>query len=103
MSPAAVQSLEDFRQGVGVAVTVNSGFRSPKHQEDVCTSLSATPSVARVLAPTSRHMFGDAFDLPLVFYTHSDEELACRTASSLADPRVAPILTSIRTLRMRPA
>jgi hypothetical protein len=78
MAPSAVTSLEKFREEVGVAVSVNSGFRSPKHQEAVCKGLCGNPlGCPGTCANNSRHMFGDAFDLPLEFYTAQDETRAC--------------------------
>jgi hypothetical protein len=78
MLPAAVDSLERFREALNTAVSVISGFRSPKHQEDVCNSLCGNPlGCPGTCANNSRHMFGDAFDLPLEFYTTHDEQLAC--------------------------
>jgi hypothetical protein len=78
MEPAAVASLDKFRDAVNVSVAVNSGFRSPKHQEDVCRSLCGDPlGCSGTCANNSRHMFGDAFDLPLAFYTTKDEQRAC--------------------------
>jgi hypothetical protein len=78
MSPAAVVSLEKFREAVGVGVSVNSGFRSPLHQEAVCKGLCGNPlGCPGTCANNSRHMWGDAFDLPLEFYTAHDQDLAC--------------------------
>jgi hypothetical protein len=85
MEPAAVQSLEEFRETLDTPVSVISGFRSPKHQEDVCNSLCGDPlGCAGTCANNSRHMFGDAFDLPLEFYTSSDEQLACKVGFKFA-------------------
>lgn len=78
MAPSAVASLQKFRELVGGPVSVNSGFRSPKHQEDVCRSLCGDPlGCPGTCANNSRHMWGDAFDLPLEFYTAQDEQRAC--------------------------
>jgi hypothetical protein len=78
MTPSAVEALEKFREAVGVAVSVNSGFRSPLHQEAVCKGLCGNPlGCPGTCANNSRHMWGDAFDLPLEFYTAHDEDLAC--------------------------
>ncbi|HEY1959402.1 MAG TPA: hypothetical protein VGH28_27515 [Polyangiaceae bacterium] len=77
-TPAAVESLEKFRETLNTPVDVISGFRSPKHQEDVCQSLCGNPlGCSGTCANNSRHMFGDAFDLPLEFYTKADEQIAC--------------------------
>ena len=85
MEPAAVAALDKFRDAVGIPVSVNSGFRSPKHQEDVCTSLCGDPlGCPGTCANNSRHMFGDAFDLPLDFYTTPDEQRACDSGFKFA-------------------
>jgi hypothetical protein len=79
LSPAAVQSLEAFRESVGGPVTVNSGYRSPKHQEDVCNSLCGNPyGCPGTCSNNSRHMWGDAFDLPTTFYSSYYTNLACQ-------------------------
>ena len=39
VNPNAVAALEKFRVSAGKPVIINSGFRSPKHQEDVCEDL----------------------------------------------------------------
>ena len=83
--PQAVASLERFRSAVGVAVSVISGFRSPRHQEDTCNSLCGNPlGCPGTCANNSRHMWGDAFDLPLAFYTSHDEDLACNAGFKFA-------------------
>jgi hypothetical protein len=83
--PEAVASLERFRESVGQAVTVNSGFRSPRHQEDTCRSVCGDPNgCPGTCANASRHMWGDAFDLPLAFYTNADEHLACNSGFKFA-------------------
>jgi hypothetical protein len=85
VTPSAVAALEEFRQEVNTAVSVISGFRSPKHQEDVCNSLCGNPlGCPGTCANNSRHMFGDAFDLPLQFYTATDETLACNAGFKFA-------------------
>lgn len=79
LSPAAVASLQAFRMSVGKAVTINSGFRGPKHQESVCQSLCGNPlGCPGTCANNSRHMWGDAFDLPMTFYSTYDTNLACQ-------------------------
>ena len=78
LSPAAVTALEAFRDLVGQPVSVNSGYRSPRHQESVCQQLCGDPlGCAGTCANSSRHMWGDAFDLPLAFYSAVDEDRAC--------------------------
>ncbi|MFO0761392.1 MAG: GH25 family lysozyme [Byssovorax sp.] len=78
MRPEAVASLEAFRVATGGPVSVVSGFRSPKHQEDVCNDLCGNPlGCPGTCANNSRHMWGDAFDLPLNFYSQYYSDLAC--------------------------
>ncbi len=85
LSPSAVLSLEKFREAVGVSVSINSGFRSPLHQEAVCKGLCGNPlGCPGTCANSSRHMWGDAFDLPLEFYTARDEDLACSSGFKFA-------------------
>ncbi len=85
LAPSAVASLEKFRDSVGVSVGVNSGFRSPLHQEAVCKSLCGDPlGCPGTCANSSRHMWGDAFDLPLAFYTAHDEDVACTSGFKFA-------------------
>ena len=78
VNPDAVESLQKFRDAVGVPVSVNSGFRSPKHQEATCISICGNPlGCAGTCANNSRHMWGDAFDLPMTFSSTKDTNLAC--------------------------
>lgn len=85
LAPAAVASLEDFRQDVGGPVSINSGFRSPKHQEDVCVSICGDPyGCPGLCSNNSRHMWGDAFDLPLAFYSSYYTNLACEDGFKFA-------------------
>ena len=78
LNPDAVKSLQAFRDSVGEAVTINSGFRGPKHQEDVCDSLCGNPlGCSGTCANNSRHMWGDAFDLPESFYSSKYTNMAC--------------------------
>jgi lysozyme len=79
ISPAAVASLEKFRISVGGPVSVNSGYRGPKHQESVCNGLCGNPyGCPGTCSNNSRHMWGDAFDLPTQFYNTTDTNLACQ-------------------------
>ncbi|MFT3771468.1 MAG: GH25 family lysozyme [Minicystis sp.] len=78
VSPAAVAALEAFRVAVGGPVSVNSGYRGPKHQESVCESLCGDPlGCSGTCANNSRHMWGDGFDLPMSFYSSKYTKLAC--------------------------
>jgi lysozyme len=78
LRPEAVDALEGFRVASGGPVSVISGFRGPKHQEDVCEELCGNPyGCPGTCANNSRHMWGDAFDLPLDFYSNDYTDLAC--------------------------
>jgi lysozyme len=78
VNPAAVTSLQAFRAAVGGPVSVNSGFRGPKHQESVCQGLCGNPlGCPGTCANNSRHMWGDAYDLPTTFYSSYYTNLAC--------------------------
>lgn len=78
VNPAAVAALEKFRQSAGKPVIINSGFRSPKHQENVCDDLCGNPlGCSGTCANSSRHLWGDAFDLPTTFYTQTYSNMAC--------------------------
>lgn len=78
MNPVAVASLEAFRVDAGKPVSINSGFRGPKHQEAVCKSLCGNPyGCPGTCSNNSRHMWGDAFDLPLAFYSNTYTDIAC--------------------------
>jgi GH25 family lysozyme M1 (1,4-beta-N-acetylmuramidase) len=78
LNPKTVASLEAFRVSAGVSVSVNSGFRGPKHQESVCIGICGDPlGCSGTCSNSSRHMWGDAVDLPLDFYTSTYSNLAC--------------------------
>ena len=78
VTPAAVAALESFRLKAAKAMTINSGFRGPKHQESVCKSLCGDPlGCAGTCSNNSRHMWGDAFDLPTTFYSSTYTAEAC--------------------------
>lgn len=78
LNPTTVASLEAFRVGAGVSVSVNSGFRGPKHQESVCIGICGDPlGCSGTCSNSSRHMWGDAIDLPLDFYSPQYSKLAC--------------------------
>ena len=77
----AIAALQKFHDLAGGQMKLNSGFRSPKHQEDTCQSvcpdhnpLGCTDTCSKY----SRHMWGDAFDLPTAFYNTTDTNLACQ-------------------------
>lgn len=78
VKPEAVAALEEFRVTAGKPVIVNSGFRGPKHQEAVCVSICGEPlGCPGLCSNNSRHMWGDAFDLPLSFYSDYYSDVAC--------------------------
>lgn len=78
LNPATVASLEAFRISAGIPVSVNSGFRGPKHQESVCIGICGDPlGCSGTCSNSSRHMWGDAIDLPLDFYSSTYTNLAC--------------------------
>lgn len=78
LRPEAVAALEAFRVDTGGPVSVISGFRGPKHQESVCNDLCGEPlGCPGTCSNSSRHMWGDAFDLPLDFYSNYYTNLAC--------------------------
>ena len=78
MNPTTVASLEAFRVSAGLPVSVNSGYRGPKHQESVCVGICGDPlGCPGLCSNNSRHMWGDAIDLPLSFYSSSYSNLAC--------------------------
>jgi hypothetical protein len=79
VSPEAIASLEKFHALVGQPMTLNSGFRGPKHQEATCESICHAIECGdpKPCSITSRHMWGDGFDLPMQFYNPKDQQLAC--------------------------
>lgn len=77
LDPSAVDSLEDFRRSEGYPFSPNSGYRSPLHQEAICKSLCGAAWCPGKCARYSRHMWGDAFDLPKKFYSYKYAQLAC--------------------------
>ena len=78
LSPSLVEALETFRTSVGRAVPVNSGYRSPRHQEAICESICGNPLCCPgTCSNNSRHMFGDAVDLPGSFYSYHHAQVAC--------------------------
>ncbi len=84
LEPSAVQALESFRTTVGIPFSPTSGYRSPLHQEATCKSLCGQAWCAGTCARYSRHMWGDAFDLPLTFYSYAYAQKACDAGFSYA-------------------
>jgi hypothetical protein len=77
-----VTNLEKLRQSAGTAVTLNSAFRSPDHQQSTCHSLCGCDQCVSdghggnrcgnaggrvTCAKNSRHMWGAAADMSLNF------------------------------------
>lgn len=72
VDPNLVSHLETMRGIYGSAVTLTSGFRSPPHQRAVCESICGAPSCTDAsgtvtCAKNSRHMWGAAADMSLVY------------------------------------
>lgn len=64
IAPALVDALEQFREKVGRAVVITSGYRCPEHNRKIGG------------APQSRHLFGDGVDIRLAGLGRPIEELA---------------------------
>lgn len=62
VSPTLVQKLDAYRDALGEAVDLSSGYRSPEHQRAVCQSLCGHDSCSGTCAARSRHSWGDAAD-----------------------------------------
>ena len=78
VQPNLVEALESFRASVGVPVSLTSGYRSPRHQEAICESICGNPLGCNgTCSNNSRHMFGDAADLPSAFYSFHYAQVAC--------------------------
>lgn len=63
VDPSFVKHLEDTRVGYGSAIHVNSGFRSPIHQNKVCMGVCGASYCSGSCAKCSDHMGGQAADL----------------------------------------
>lgn len=77
LDPGAVEALEDFRREGGAPFSPTSGYRSPLHQEATCKSICGAAWCSGSCARYSRHMWGDAFDLPVKFYSYKYAQMAC--------------------------
>jgi hypothetical protein len=78
VSPEAVAALENLRDAIGGPLVIVDGFRSPKHQEDVCDVMCGNPlGCTDTCGNNSRHIFGDGFDLPLALHDATDEQRVC--------------------------
>jgi hypothetical protein len=78
VSPDAVAALEKLRDALGGPLVIVDGFRSPKHQEEVCNTMCGNPlGCTGTCGNNSRHIFGDGFDLPLALHDTTDEQRVC--------------------------
>jgi hypothetical protein len=84
LEPSAVESLENFRRSEGRAFSPTSGYRSPLHQEATCKAICGQKWCPGHCAQYSRHLWGDAFDLPLQFYSYKYAQLACDAGFNFA-------------------
>ncbi|MBK6690635.1 MAG: hypothetical protein IPG50_00255 [Myxococcales bacterium] len=62
LSPLLVEKLNRYREALGEAVRVTSGYRSPAHQRAVCQSICSKDVCPGICAARSRHSWGDAVD-----------------------------------------
>ncbi len=62
VSPMLVEKLDAYRDNLGDAVDLSSGYRSPAHQRAVCQSMCGADSCPGTCAARSRHSWGDAAD-----------------------------------------
>jgi hypothetical protein len=62
LSPLLVEKLDRYREALGGAVAISSGYRSPQHQRAVCQDMCGAESCGGLCAKRSRHSWGDAVD-----------------------------------------
>ena len=62
LSPTLVAKLDAYRDALGSAVDLTSGYRSPAHQRATCQGLCGMDSCPETCAARSRHSWGDAAD-----------------------------------------
>jgi hypothetical protein len=62
VSPTLVAKLDAYRDALGDAVDLTSGYRSPAHQRATCQSICGMDSCGDTCAARSRHSWGDAAD-----------------------------------------
>jgi hypothetical protein len=62
LSPVLIAKLDAYRDALGDAVDLSSGYRSPAHQRATCQSLCGADSCSGTCAARSRHSWGDAAD-----------------------------------------
>lgn len=63
VDPKTIEELEATRQAYGRPMIVNSGYRSPIHQRDICNAMCGRDSCPGRCARCSDHMGGRAIDL----------------------------------------
>ncbi|MCS6900657.1 MAG: D-Ala-D-Ala carboxypeptidase family metallohydrolase [Myxococcales bacterium] len=63
VDPEFVRRLQATRDSYGAPMHVNSGYRSPIHQNKVCMGMCGKPSCPGTCAQCSNHMGGQAVDL----------------------------------------
>jgi hypothetical protein len=77
VAPDLLEHLEQLRVNYGGAVNLTSGFRSPQHQKDLCQSICGSDQCTDgngtvTCARNSRHMWGAAADMSLMYETAAD-------------------------------
>ncbi|HEX7664168.1 MAG TPA: hypothetical protein VF407_06655 [Polyangiaceae bacterium] len=76
VSPTLIKKLDAYRDGLGEAVNLSSGYRSPAHQRATCRSICGKDSCGNVCAARSRHSWGDAADQGIAPSAHL-ADVAC--------------------------
>jgi hypothetical protein len=78
LSPDFMAHLDKLRDAYGGPVTITSGFRSPPHQHAICQSICGADqctdaSGAVTCAKNSRHMWGAAADMSLMYESAANQ------------------------------
>lgn len=76
VSPVLIKKLDAYRDGLGSAVNLSSGYRSPAHQRATCRGICGKDSCGGVCAARSRHSWGDAADQGITPSAHL-ADVAC--------------------------
>jgi uncharacterized membrane protein YgcG len=63
VDPEFIKRMQATRESYGAAMNVNSGFRSPIHQNKICMGMCGKASCSGTCARCSNHMGGQAVDL----------------------------------------
>jgi hypothetical protein len=63
VDPQMIKDLEATRVAYGSTMTVNSGYRSPLHQQHICQGICGASSCPHTCAKCSNHSSGNAVDL----------------------------------------